>query len=103
MDSHHQTTMVTPSNSDCGRQYMGVLAGMQPAFRHAHTGELHLAVQEDGAISPVYGFSGLPDNWIVERDVQGRPTALHPDIIAGYWRDGRFIALSQLNSLPLDD
>ena len=79
-----------------------ILAGMQPAFQHTRTGESHLAQSEPGVPSSMYGFTGLPDEWIVERDDAGNPTALHPDVIAGYWRDARFIALSQLQKLPLD-
>jgi len=75
---------------------------MQPAFQHAITGELHLAQLEKGIVSANYTFVGLPDSWIVDRDDSGRPTALHADVIAGYWRLGRFIALSQLGCLPLD-
>jgi len=79
-----------------------MLAGMQPAFRHMRTGEAHLAQSESGVPSPVYCFTGLPEEWIVERDNQGNPIALHPDVIAGYWRDARFIAITQLRTLPLD-
>jgi len=81
----------------------GLLAGMQPAFQHAVTGESHLAQIEIGVPSPVYSFAGLPDDWIVERDKSGSAIALHPDVIAGYWRDAKFIALSQLSCMPLDD
>ena len=79
-----------------------VLSGMQPAFKHARTGESHLAQIVKGIPAPVYGFAGLPDDWIVERDDHGNAVALHPDVIAGYWRDARFIALAQLNCMPLD-
>ena len=79
-----------------------VLVGMQPAFKHIRTGESHLAQSECGRLSDVYEFSGLPEDWIVERDCEGKPIALHPDIVPGYWRDARFIAISQLNSVPLD-
>ncbi|MFK7861399.1 MAG: hypothetical protein AB8B64_21465 [Granulosicoccus sp.] len=81
----------------------GLLAGMQPAFQHARTGESHLAQLEEGIPALVYGFAGLPEEWIVERDNAGNAIALHPDVIAGYWRDARFIALSQLSCMPLDD
>lgn len=79
-----------------------ILSGMQPAFRHRYTGESHLAQLDAGIPAPVYGFAGLPDEWIVERDNEGLATALHPDVIAGYWRDAQFIALEQLSALPLD-
>ena len=80
-----------------------LLAGMQPAFKHANTGELHLAQLEEGVPADVYGFAGLPDEWVVTRDESGHATALHPDVIAGYWRDARFFSLSQLANVPLDD
>lgn len=78
------------------------LAGMQPAFLNPLTGEAHLSQTAEGMPSPDYGFEGLPDAWVVERDAEGKPTALHPNIIAGYWRDARFVALSQLSQMPLD-
>ena len=89
--------------SDNQAQSGSLLAGMQPAFQHMLTGESHLAQLEAGVPAPVYGFAGLPDEWIVERDIAGNPVALHPDVIAGYWRDARFFALSQLSNMPLDD
>ena len=79
-----------------------VLSGMQPAFRNQRTGESHLSQSSPGIPALEYGFAGLPDEWIVERDSQGNPVALHPDVVAGYWRDARFIALGQLAQMPLD-
>lgn len=79
-----------------------VLSGMQPAFRNQRTGESHLSQSVPGIPAQEYGFAGLPDEWIVERDSHGNPVALHPDVIAGYWRDARFIALAQLAQMPLD-
>lgn len=93
-------------NSESGKdaaQPVSILAGMQPAFQHAVTGESHLAQIEEGIPSEQYGFAGLPEDWIVERDSNGNAIALHPDVIAGYWRNSRFFALSQLSSMPLDD
>lgn len=79
-----------------------VLAGMQPAFMHKLTGESHLAQTDQGLPAHVYSFNGLPEDWIVERDSQGYPLALHPDIIPGYWRDAQFIDLAMLSQMPLD-
>lgn len=83
-------------------QDSGLLTGMQPAFQHARTGESHLAQVVKGVPAEIYGFEGLPEDWIVERDVSGNPVALHPDVVAGYWRAAQFIALSQLKYMPLD-
>jgi len=79
-----------------------VLTGMQPAYRHSRTGESHLAQERKGVTADVYSFEGLPEDWIVEWDDDGNATALHPDIVPGYWRDARFIELSQLQHMPLD-
>ncbi len=89
--------------SDKQQQPSALLAGMQPAFQHARTGESHLAQIEEGVPASVYGFAGLPEEWVVERDIKGNAVALHSDVIAGYWRDARFFALSQLSQMPLDD
>ena len=82
--------------------FQDILTGMQPAFCNIRTGEAHLAQSEPGIPSSVYCFVGLPEDWIVERDYEGNPVALHPDVIAGYWRDAQFITLSQLKTLRLD-
>lgn len=79
-----------------------ILSGMQPAFRNQRTGESHLSQSIPGIPALEYGFAGLPDEWVVERDSEGNPVALHPDVVAGYWRAARFIALGQLAHMPLD-
>ena len=79
-----------------------IFAGMQPAFRHAVTGEAHLAQSTPGTPSNAYEFTGLPDSWIAERDTQGNAIALHPDVVPGYWRHAQFLDLMRLTTLPLD-
>lgn len=98
--SNHHTACAEPVQQDI--MLADILTGMQPAFRHRRTGESHLAQLVAGIPSPVYGFAGLPDEWVVERDSDGNATALHPDVVAGYWRYARFIALEKLTVLPLD-
>lgn len=81
---------------------MALMAGLQPAFRHNYTGESHLAVNEYGQANSAYSFTGLPEEWVVERDATGHALALHPDVIPGYWRDARFITIEELTHLPFD-
>ena len=80
----------------------GVTAGLQPAFRDQRTGETHLSLTDDGEPATVHSFTRLPAAWIVERDRRGRALALHPAIVAGYWRGAGFIALTRVLELPLD-
>lgn len=100
---------MSTSSSDMGTTYSkenaiggDIFAGMQPAFKHAITGEAHLAQSTPGVPSTAYAFVGLPDAWVAERDDDGNAIALHPDIVPGYWRDAQFIGLTDLPSLPLD-
>ncbi len=79
-----------------------LFAGLIPAFQHSQTGESHLSSLESGAPASDHGFTGLPEEWVVERDEEGQPTALHPQIKAGYWRAAEFLSLEQISSLPLD-
>ena len=78
------------------------LAGLAPAFRDARTGETHLASTADGEPSAVHEFAHLPAHWIVERDADGDPLALHPAIVAGYRRGDRFLGLGDV-LLPAAD
>lgn len=79
-----------------------LLDGLQPAFKNTRTGELHLSQTKDGEPADVYEFTGLPDYWIAEHDNSGNAIALKPEVIAGYWVNGKFIALSKISSMPYD-
>lgn len=107
MTTHDSSSMTSASHEpthspDSTSVRPDFLTGMQPAFCNQRTGEAHLSQTEDGLPAQEYRFVGLPEEWVVERDDEGMPTALHPDIVAGYWRDARFVALTQLNQMPLD-
>lgn len=79
-----------------------LLDGLQPAFKNTRTGELHLSQTKDGEPADVHEFTGLPDYWIAEHDNSGNAIALKPEVIAGYWVNGKFIALTQLSTMPYD-
>ena len=95
-----------PSDSKISSNFVSIdnnfLYGFQPAFKHTVTDEVHLSKDSDGKPSLSYEFSGLPKNWITEWDSYGRPEALHPNVIAGYWHNARFVALTQLLESPLN-
>lgn len=76
--------------------------GLQLAFQNSDTGESHLSQSNEGEPTNVYDFSGLPECWIAERDSSGRAVALKPEVIAGYWLNGKFVALSQISTKPHD-
>lgn len=76
--------------------------GFLPAFRDLHTEEVHLSVDETGALAAIHLLEHLPDYWVVERDAAGRITALRDGIVAGFMRQGRFFTRSELARLPCD-
>lgn len=80
----------------------GAVLGFLPAFKDLHTHETHLSVNEDGSLALIHLLDGLPNHWVVERDEQGRITALKDGIVAGFMRQGRFFTRSQLAQLRWD-
>ena len=106
MNNQQHNDSIAVANPGTGeassREQPGITTGLQPAFRDRRTGETHLSLTDDGKPSTVHSFTRLPVEWIVERDRRGRALALHPAIIAGYWRGAGFIALTRVLELPLD-
>lgn len=76
--------------------------GFLPAFQDLDNEEVHLSVNTDGSLAAVHLLDNLPDHWVVERDEEGRITALKDGIIAGFMRQGRFYTRAQLSRLPWD-
>lgn len=91
----------TQGNSTNEVDTISIFAGMQPAFKHAVTGELHLAQLADGSIANEYSFAALPDDWVAQRDTNGIAIAIHAEVIPGYWIDNQFYSFSQLSEIPL--
>jgi len=79
-----------------------VMKGLHPAFRDTKTGEVHLSLDQDGAIAKDHSFYNLPDHWISELNSFGEAMSLIPTVEAGYWRSTGFIAIAKQIHLPLD-
>lgn len=77
--------------------------GLVPAFRHLHTGETHLALDEYGDVATMHTFNGLPAEWITDVDDSAEAAALSPDVVAGYWRNAQFYPALPKLVVPLDD
>ncbi len=65
-------------------------ARFRPAFKDQSSGRIEPARMEDGSRAPMHLLCGLPDEWVTERDVDGRITGLKESVIAGFVRDGEF-------------
>ena len=64
--------------------------GFRPAFYDLASGRTALARFADGRPAPMHLLDGLPDEWVMQRDAAGRPSALRHSVIAGFVRDGLF-------------
>ena len=64
--------------------------GFLPAFHDLASGRTVLARFADGRPAPMHLLDGLPDEWVVNRDTGGRPSAVRPSVIAGFVRNGLF-------------
>ena len=71
----------------------------QAAFQDTETGRVELARFENGQPAPMHIFSGLPDDWIVQRDADGHALALLDSIQAGFVRDSMFYTREQAAAL----
>lgn len=78
------------------------LLGFFPAFMDVFSQEIHLSVNERGALATIHLLDGLPAHWVAERDRKGRVTALKDGIIAGYVRAGRFYSRADLAQMRWD-
>jgi hypothetical protein len=71
------------------------LLGFRPAFLDRRTGRVCPSCFGNGMPAPVHVLDGLPEDWIVERDPGGRPSAAKRWVVAGFIRDGRFYTRRQ--------
>lgn len=69
--------------------------GFIPAFFDQETGDVELSRFADGALAPVHLLEGLPETWVVERDLTGMIKAIKQSVIAGFVRGNYFYTRQQ--------
>lgn len=65
-------------------------SGFRPGYLNRANGELALSRFSDGSPAPIHVLDGLPETWIAARDKDGRVTAVSPEVVSGFIRDGLF-------------
>ncbi|MEH6579758.1 MAG: hypothetical protein V7731_22100 [Amphritea sp.] len=61
-----------------------------PAFQDAGTGQVELSRLQDGRLAPCHILDGLPEEWILQRDLKGRVVEIKSTVISGFVRLGLF-------------
>ena len=69
--------------------------GFFPAFFDKESGKIALSRFANGTLAPVHLIEGLPDAWVVERDVDGMIKEIKQSVIAGFVRGGLFYTRQQ--------
>lgn len=69
--------------------------GFQSAFLDKATGHVYVSRFANGCPAPVHLFDGLPDELVVQRNAEGRITAVKSTVIAGFLRAKRFYTREQ--------
>ncbi|GGK68031.1 hypothetical protein [Amphritea balenae] len=67
-----------------------VSAGFIPAFMDPVSGRIELSRYPDGRQAPFHMLDGLPDEWIIRRNLAGHVEEIRCAIVSGFVRLGRF-------------
>ncbi len=70
--------------------------GFMPAFKNLNNDQVHLSRDNQGELSLMHLFDGLPECWIKEKDEQGAALTLKIEIIAGFLRNAEFYTLNEI-------
>ena len=73
--------------------------GFLPAFLDRESGQIHLSCDSRGIPAAIHQFDGMPADWVVECDHDGKPSAVKASIVAGFVREGYFFTREQAAQL----
>ena len=73
--------------------------GFLPAFLDRESGHIHLSCDARGIPAAIHQFDGMPADWVVECDHDGKPRAVKASIVAGFVREGYFFTREQAAQL----
>jgi len=81
-------------------------ARFAPAFQDAGTGKVEISCFQDGRPAPCHMLDGLPEEWIVERDLKGRAVKIKSTVISGFVRLGQFFTRQEaadfMQNMPIE-
>ena len=69
--------------------------GFVPAFMDTASAKVYPSAFVDGRAAPFHVLDGLPDEIVLARDRQGRPSQVLGTVIAGFTLDGCFYTREQ--------
>ena len=70
-----------------------------PAFMDQVSGDIEISRFGNGHPAPFHSLDGLPESWIVERNIAGRVVDIKSTVISGFVRMGRFFTREEAAAL----
>lgn len=67
-----------------------VQAHFVPAFQDSTTGHVEISRFQDGRPAPLHLFDGLPEQWVIQRNLKGKVIEIKSSIVSGFVRMGQF-------------
>jgi len=67
-----------------------VKARFTPAFLDVSTGRIEISRFADGRPAPFHLLDGMPEEWIVKKDLKGCVLEIKHNIVSGFVRLGKF-------------
>ena len=61
-----------------------------PAFMDQASGNIEISRLGNGNPAPFHSLDGLPESWIVERNITGRVVEIKSSVVSGFVRLGQF-------------
>ena len=61
-----------------------------PAFLDQASGDIEISRLGNGKPAPFHSLDGLPDCWVIERNIAGRVVDIKSSVVSGFVRMGRF-------------
>jgi len=75
--------------------------GFVPAFYDPETDTVELSRFANGSLAPIHLLEGLPEDWVVERSLDGMIRAIKESVIAGFVRGEYFYTRQQAAQVML--
>ena len=73
--------------------------GFLPAFMDVLSGDVVLSRFRNGVLAPFHTLDGLPEPWVIARDVHGHVTEIKSSVVSGFVRLGQFFTREEAAAL----
>lgn len=103
MDTRQQSVRLQQENQQFsgtgGVSEENYYLNFSPAFMDELSGDIEISKFGNGLPAPFHSMDGLPETWVIERDIAGHVVAIRSSVISGFVRLGRFFTREEAAEL----